>query len=263
MSVPTGIDLTQLTAKIISESQNPSSELTSEIPQIIRDAERYCNRDLELQINRVILDTNFYAAGQTVNAITLVTPQCAYQYLPPDCVDVRLIEWYTPLVPNTPSSDGTDQLFGNANQLQRVSEDILSTFSPNKSTTGGPQYYYISGNQPVLGTGNPNPVTGVLVVAPTPDLGYAYRLHYATQQASLVDLGPGQFNYLSTWYPDILFYACMIRYAEFAKWPDEGQTWSAMYQAAIKTSLLEEIRRKGESFKDLSNSTEPLNVRNK
>lgn len=266
MVTPTPITYSQLTVKIQAESQNLSQELLDEIPQIIRDAERVVNKDLELQINRVVVDSNFYAANDVLNGITLSTGMTAYIYLPLDCITVRIFEWFTPAGAN-PAIDGTDQYAGDSNQLQRISEDVMFLFAPNKSVTGLPQYFYVTGQQPVYGVGsppdasNPSPITGVLCVGPTPDKNYAYRLHYITQQASLVDLGGAGYNYLSTWYPESLFFACMIRYAAFAKRADQLQYWTAIYEKALMGAKSEAMRSKGEAFKDLSPTSQPIITR--
>lgn len=266
MAVPTPITYSQLTQKVINESQNISSELANELPEIIRDAERMCNRaDLPL-INNVIYDSNFYLAGSVVNSITLLTGQTAYLYLPPDCLEVRDLEIYLP-ASGIPSTNGIDQYTGTAVSPQRISEDVISgVFWPNKSLTQAPTtgscFYSVLGAQPIYGsTTNINPNNGVLYIAPTPDQNYAYRLHYVTLQTSLVDLGANGVNFLSTWAPDLLFYACMIRYAEFAKATEQLQYWTMQFQSELKSEQLEEVRRKSDSYKDSNTSAAPIVTR--
>ena len=263
MSNPTPITLSQLQAKIVAESQNQSSELANELNEIIRDSERFVNRELELDINWVYGYGNFYSSGDVVNGVTLLTGMNAYLYLPLDCVSVQDITVYQPIGSNPPATDGSDQWLAIAYPLNRIAQGLMDYYAPDKTIIGFPINYFVGGSVPVYGTGNPSPLTGVIGVGPTPDQNYAYRIQYVTQQESLVDLGPGQYNYLSTWYPDCLFYACMVRYGEFSKKTEQIQFWTAQLTEALKMGKEEEIRRKGQSYKDLSETTEPLTVRNK
>ena len=260
MAIPIPITLSQLQAKIVSESQNQSTELANELTQIIQDGERICNYDLQLQSNRVIADGFFYQPGDVVNGVTLLTGQCGYIYLPPDLISERRFQWFTP-AGSSPAE--YDQYNGTAKEMIRGSEAMVTANSPSPSTVGPPTYYCITGNQQIYSTGNPSPLTGVLQVSPTPDQGYAYRISYETSEASLVELGANGYSYLSTWYSDLLFYACMIRYGLFVNDPEQFQAWTAIYTQTMKIAKEQEMRRKGESYKDLSETMEPITVRDK
>ena len=92
--------------------------------------------------------------------------------------------------------------------LKHVS--FIRSFTPASATTGVPKYYALFDDSTFL-------------LAPTPDSGYTFELHYKYRPASLTAGSDSGTTWLSTNAPDALLYGCLVEAANFLKITEELQ----------------------------------------
>ena len=102
--------------------------------------------------------------------------------------------------------------------LKHVS--FIRDYTPNASTTGLPKYYALFDDTTFL-------------LAPTPDSGYSFELHYKYRPASLTAGADGGTTWLSTNAPDALLYGALIEAATFLKAPEEVGQYEQRFKEAI------------------------------
>ena len=102
--------------------------------------------------------------------------------------------------------------------LKHVS--FIRDYTPNASTTGLPKYYALFDDTTFL-------------LAPTPDTGYSFELHYKYRPASLTAGADGGTTWLSTNAPDALLYGALIEAATFLKTPEEVGQYEQRFKEAI------------------------------
>ena len=74
--------------------------------------------------------------------------------------------------------------------------------------------------------------SGGLLLAPTPDATYAFRLYYNVKPTSLVTKTSG--TYISQYFPQGLLYACLVEAYGFLKGPMDMLT---LYENKYKTEV--------------------------
>jgi hypothetical protein len=119
--------------------------------------------------------------------------------------------------------DSTSVVTGNSVFLQKKDQTYLREYVAKltgpkggltaQDVTGQPKYYAMFGGA----TGLSDTTSGGLLLAPTPDATYAFRLYYNAQPTSLVTSTSG--TYLSRYFPQGLLYACLIEAYGFLKGP--------------------------------------------
>ena len=102
--------------------------------------------------------------------------------------------------------------------LKHVS--FIRDYTPNASTTGLPKYYALFDDTTFL-------------LAPTPDSGYSFELHYKYRPASLTAGADGGTTWLSTNAPDALLYGALVEAATFLKTPEEVMGYEQRFKEAL------------------------------
>ena len=82
-----------------------------------------------------------------------------------------------------------------------------------QDVTGQPKYYAMFGGA----TGLTDSTSGGLLLAPTPDTTYAFRIYYNAQPTSLVTNTSG--TYISRYFPNGLLYGCLAEAFGYLKGP--------------------------------------------
>jgi len=108
--------------------------------------------------------------------------------------------------------------------LKHVS--FIRDYTPNASTTGLPKYYALFDDNTFL-------------LAPTPDSGYTFELHYKYRPASLTAGAESGTTWLSENAPDALLYGTLVEAATFLKSPEEVGQYEQRFISA--TSALKKL----------------------
>jgi len=134
--------------------------------------------------------------------------------------------------------DSTSVVTGNSVFLQKKDQTYLREYVAKltgpqggltaQDVTGQPKYYAMFGGA----TGLSDTTSGGLLLAPTPDATYAFRLYYNAQPTSLVTNTSG--TYLSRYFPQGLLYASLIEAYGFLKGPMDMLT---LYENKYKTEV--------------------------
>ena len=102
--------------------------------------------------------------------------------------------------------------------LKHVS--FIRDYTPNAATTGLPKYYALFDDTTFL-------------LAPTPDSGYSFALHYKYRPASLTAGADSATTWLSTNAPDALLYGSLVEAATFLKTPEEVVGYEQRFKEAL------------------------------
>ena len=97
-----------------------------------------------------------------------------------------------------------------------------------QDVTGKPKYYAMFGGA----TGLTDTTSGSIYLAPTPDVNYNFRIYYNKQTTGLS--ASNTTTYVSNYFPQGLFYACLVEAYGFLKGPMEMLT---LYENKYKTSI--------------------------
>tara|TARA_R100001129_G_scaffold185705_1_gene174796 strand:- start:98 stop:829 length:732 start_codon:yes stop_codon:yes gene_type:complete len=170
-----------------------------------------CNRFIENVEQRILLDVpmdsdrkmatgNFATDDNTINA-------------PAGCLFVRAVEVFD----STSSTDG-NSVFLQKKDVSYLREYVAKLTGPSggqtaQDVTGQPKYYAMFGGA----TGLTDSTSGGLLLAPTPDTTYAFRIYYNAQPTSLVTNTSG--TYISRYFPQGLLYASLAEAYGFLKGP--------------------------------------------
>lgn len=188
----------QLSAAIISYTENPSSDFVAEIPTFVQQAEQ-----------RIYNSVQFPSLRKNVTGST--TGSNKYLACPLDFLAV-----YSMAV-----VDGT----GAYEYLLNKDVNFIRQAYPSPADTGVPRYYALFGPQ----SNDPNELTFIL--GPTPDATYTVELHYFFYPESIVTAG-------STWLGDnfdsVLLYGALIEAYTYMKGePDMLQLYNTKYMEAL------------------------------
>jgi|TARA_X000001388_G_scaffold42306_1_gene29767 hypothetical protein len=107
---------------------------------------------------------------------------------------------------------------------------FVRDYTPNSSTTGLPKYYALFDDT-------------TFILAPTPDSGYTFELHYKYRPASLTAGADSGTTWLSTNAPDALFYGTLVEAATFLKTPEEVGQYEQRFVSATAA-----LKRLGEGY---------------
>jgi hypothetical protein len=100
-----------------------------------------------------------------------------------------------------------------------------------QDVTGFPKYYAMFGGA----TLKTDTTSGGMYIAPTPDAAYRFRIYYNKMPVGLGSGSDGNSStYLSNYFPQGLFYACLVEAYGFLKGPMEMLT---LYENKYKTSI--------------------------
>jgi len=193
--------LSALEADIRSYCEVDSNVFTGAIlGRFIGNVENRILYDLPMDSDRLMATGNFAIDDNTINN-------------PAGCLFVRAVEVF----------DSTSAVTGNSVFLQKKDVTYLREYVANltgpsggltgQDVTGQPKYYAMFGGA----TGTTDSTSGGLLLAPTPDTTYAFRIYYNAQPTSLVTNTSG--TYISRYFPNGLLYACLAEAFGYLKGP--------------------------------------------
>jgi len=193
--------LSQLETDIRNYTEVDSNVLTGAIlGRFIENAESKILYDLPMDSDRKSATGNFALDDNTINA-------------PAGCLFVRGVEVF----------DSTSVVTGNSVFLQKKDQTYLREYVAKltgpaggltgQDVTGQPKYYAMFGGA----TGLTDSTSGGLLLAPTPDTTYAFRIYYNAQPTSLVTDTSG--TYISRYFGSGLLYGCLAEAFGFLKGP--------------------------------------------
>ena len=193
--------LAQLEADIRNYTEVDSNVLTGAIlGRFIENAENRILYDLPMDSDRESATGNFALDDNTINA-------------PAGCLFVRGVEVF----------DSTSSITGNSVFLQKKDQTYLREYVAKltgpaggltgQDVTGQPKYYAMFGGATALS----DSTSGGLLLAPTPDATYAFRVYYNVRPTSLVTNTSG--TYLSNYFANGLLYGCLAETFGYLKGP--------------------------------------------
>jgi hypothetical protein len=208
--------LSTLEADIRSYTEVSSTVFTGALlSRFIENAENRILYDLPMDSDRKSATGNFTADDNTEN-------------VPAGCLFVRAVEVF----------DSTSAVTGNSVFLQKKDQTYLREYVAKltgpeggltaQDVTGQPKYYAMFGGA----TGLTDSTSGKLLLAPTPDTTYSYRIYYNAQPTSLVTSTSG--TYLSRYFTTGLLYGCLTEAYGFLKGPMDMLT---LYENKYKTEI--------------------------
>lgn len=196
------------------------ANLAVDLPNIIDDAELRIYRELDL------LDTSVRDASGSLTAgnRNFNLPSASGTFVVTGEFNV-----ITPASATT--ADG-----GTRNQLVPTSNEVLNALWPSVSGSTVPQYFSMV-NQ------------GLIIVGPWPDAAYRIEVVGTIRPPALSSTNVT--TLLSTYWPDLLMAASMVRAAGYQKNYGQGIddpkmaiTWETHYQELVKGADVEEMRKK-------------------
>ena len=193
--------LSALEADIRSYTEVDSNVFTGALlGRFIGNAENRILYDLPMDSDRKSATGNFVVDNNTINVDA-------------GALFVRAVEVF----------DSTSVVTGNSVFLQKKDQTYLREYvakltGPSggltgQDVTGQPKYYAMFGGA----TGLTDSTSGGLLLAPTPDTTYAFRLYYNAQPTSLVTNTSG--TYISRYFPNGLLYGCLAEAFGYLKGP--------------------------------------------
>jgi len=193
--------LSALEADIRSYCEVDSNVFTGAIlGRFIENVENRILYDLPMDSDRKSATGNFAVDDNTINA-------------PAGCLFVRGVEVF----------DSTSSITGNSVFLQKKDQTYLREYVAKltgpaggltgQDVTGQPKYYAMFGGATAL----TDSTSGGLLLAPTPDTTYGFRIYYNAQPTSLVTDTSG--TYISRYFPNGLLYGCLAEAFGYLKGP--------------------------------------------
>jgi len=229
-----GYTLSALEADLRSYTEVDSNVFTGAIlGRFIENAEYRILYDLPMDSDRKSATGNFTADDNTEN-------------VPAGCLFVRAVEVF----------DSTSLTTGNSVFLQKKDQTYLREYvakltGPSggltgQDVTGQPKYYAMFGGA----TGLTDSTSGKLLLAPTPDTNYYYRIYYNAKPTGLETNTSG--TYISRYFPQGLLYACLVEAYGFLKGPMEMLTlYENKYKQEVEKFAAMQIgRRRRDDYTD-------------
>ena len=190
-----------LVTDIRNYTEVDSNVLTAAIcNRFIANVEQRILLDVPMDSDRKMATGSFAADDNTINA-------------PAGCLFVRAVEVFD----STSSTDG-NSVFLQKKDVSYLREYVAKLTGPSggqtaQDVTGQPKYYAMFGGA----TGLTDSTSGGLLLAPTPDTTYAFRIYYNAQPTSLVTDTSG--TYLSRYFANGLLYASLVEAFGYLKGP--------------------------------------------
>ena len=193
--------LSALEADIRSYTEVDSNVLTGAIlGRFIENVENRILYDLPMDSDRKSATGNFAVDDNTINA-------------PAGCLFVRGVEVF----------DSTSSITGNSVFLQKKDQTYLREYVAKltgpaggltgQDVTGQPKYYAMFGGATAL----TDSTSGGLLLAPTPDTTYGFRIYYNVRPTTLATDTSG--TYISRYFPNGLLYGCLAEAFGYLKGP--------------------------------------------
>ena len=190
-----------LVTDIRNYTEVDSNVLTAAIcNRFIANVEQRILLDVPMDSDRKMATGNFAADDNTINA-------------PAGCLFVRAVEVFD----STSSTDG-NSVFLQKKDVSYLREYVAKLTGPSggqtaQDVTGQPKYYAMFGGA----TGLTDSTSGGLLLAPTPDVAYSFRIYYNANPTGLETNTSG--TYISRYFPQGLLYACLVEAYGFLKGP--------------------------------------------
>jgi hypothetical protein len=190
-----------LVTDIRNYTEVDSNVLTAAIcNRFIANVEQRILLDVPMDSDRKMATGSFAANDNTINA-------------PAGCLFVRAVEVFD----STSSTDG-NSVFLQKKDVSYLREYVAKLTGPSggqtaQDVTGQPKYYAMFGGA----TGLTDSTSGGLLLAPTPDVAYGFRIYYNANPTGLETNTSG--TYISRYFPQGLLYACLVEAYGFLKGP--------------------------------------------
>ena len=190
-----------LVTDIRNYTEVDSNVLTAAIcNRFIANVEQRILLDVPMDSDRKMATGSFAADDNTINA-------------PAGCLFVRAVEVFD----STSSTDG-NSVFLQKKDVSYLREYVAKLTGPSggqtaQDVTGQPKYYAMFGGA----TGLTDSTSGGLLLAPTPDVAYSFRIYYNANPTGLETNTSG--TYISRYFPQGLLYACLVEAYGFLKGP--------------------------------------------
>ncbi len=190
-----------LVTDIRNYTEVDSNVLTAAIcNRFIANVEQRILLDVPMDSDRKMATGNFATDDNTIN-------------VPAGCLFVRAVEVFD----STSSTDG-NSVFLQKKDVSYLREYVAKLTGPSggqtaQDVTGQPKYYAMFGGA----TGLTDSTSGGLLLAPTPDTTYAFRIYYNANPTGLETNTSG--TYISRYFPQGLLYGCLVEAYGFLKGP--------------------------------------------
>jgi hypothetical protein len=190
-----------LVTDIRNYTEVDSNVLTAAIcNRFIANVEQRILLDVPMDSDRKMATGNFATDDNTIN-------------VPAGCLFVRAVEVFD----STSSTDG-NSVFLQKKDVSYLREYVAKLTGPSggqtaQDVTGQPKYYAMFGGA----TGLTDSTSGGLLLAPTPDAAYNFRIYYNANPTGLETNTSG--TYISRYFPQGLLYACLVEAYGFLKGP--------------------------------------------
>ena len=191
---------------------------TAILDNFIMAAEFRINIELPMDADRKVQEGTLAADNNTINS-------------PAGALFIRGVEVFN----STANSNGDGTWLEKKDQtyLSEYVDRLTGTEGDltGQDVTGFPKYYAMFGGA----TNTSDTTSGGLYIAPTPDAAYRYRIYFNKMPVGLGSGSDGNSStYLSNYFPQGLFYACLVEAYGFLKGPMEMLT---LYENKYKTSI--------------------------
>jgi len=188
------------------------------IDNFIMAAEFRINIELPMDADRKVQEGTLAADDNTINS-------------PAGALFIRGVEVFN----STANSNGDGTWLEKKDQtyLSEYVDRLTGTEGDltGQDVTGFPKYYAMFGGA----TLKTDTTSGGMYIAPTPDAAYRFRIYYNKMPVGLGSGSDGNSTtYLSNYFPQGLFYACLVEAYGFLKGPMEMLT---LYENKYKTSI--------------------------
>ena len=188
------------------------------IDNFIMAAEFRINIELPMDADRFVQEGTLAADDNTINS-------------PAGALFIRGVEVFN----STANSNGDGTWLEKKDQtyLSEYVDRLTGTEGDltGQDVTGFPKYYAMFGGA----TNTTDTTSGGMYIAPTPDAAYRFRIYYNKMPVGLGSGSDGNSTtYLSNYFPQGLFYACLVEAYGFLKGPMEMLT---LYENKYKTSI--------------------------
>ena len=188
---------------------------TTILDGFIMAAEYRINNELPMDSDRFVQEGTLSTDNNTINS-------------PAGALFIRGVEVFN----STANSNGDGTWLEKKDQtyLSEYVDRLTGTEGDltGQDVTGFPKYYAMFGGATAL----TDTTSGGLYIAPTPDAAYKFRVYYNKQTTGLS--ASNTTTYVSNYFPQGLFYACLVEAYGFLKGPMEMLTF---YENKYKSSI--------------------------
>jgi hypothetical protein len=221
-----GFTYATLTTAVLNYTEVDTNVLTATITdQFIDNAEMRILRDIPLDAYKKQSIGNLVTGQNTIN-------------VPAKTLFVKGVQVYT----STTATTGANTW------LEKKDESFLQEYVPSTESAkrGTPKYYAMFGGA----TGITDTTSGTLLLSPTPDNTYEFKIHYEAIPTGLS--GSNTTTYVSQYFGNGLLYACLVEAYGYLKGPLDMLTlYENKYKEELQKFASEQLgRRKRDDYTD-------------